>query len=328
MLPERLAIYTQGSESTGMGHVMRCLALAEQAELRGVDTCFVAHDGNTRLLLEKHIRGFAVHAEPPAARWVIHDIAGYNAPEPVRKEVDAGSRVLLMDDKGPARCYSSVVVDAMMTPDRAAGLPSGEFTEYCYGLCYTPLRQAIAGYAGNANPGQAGRVVVALGYGFPTGYLLDYCESMLANAFTGHLEILLPDNMGDMAGFETGSRAKNVTLHHNRQEIGSILCQADLLVTKLGMTQLEAFATGLGCLVVEPGEAHLEVQQSLSAHYRDWPAVECGLAEAVPPELLADRTRSQLDNAASLAMRGRHAAKLIDGKGCERILDVLFEETI
>lgn len=323
MLTEQLEIFVQCSDAVGKGHLMRSLALVEQAQRCGIETVLTAADAESWKWLRGYSDSVRVTPNSEPSRWQIRDIAGTNDAEQVQWEVAAGSRVLLMDDKGPARCHASVVVDAMMTPDRAKLLAHAEQTTYCYGLDYVPIRTEIRDYTGAAVPGRQRRLVVALGYGFPGDYVVDYCRALLQQGYTDALDVLLPQADPGLESLKKDT-AGAVVLHVNREDIGNILSRADLAVTKLGMTQLEAFATGVGCLVVEPGVAHLEVQQALAGEYPGWPAQECGLAEQVTPDELAEKTLQLLADPADLAARGRRGSELVDGRGCKRIIDMLI----
>lgn len=324
MPAERLLIHTRGSHSSGYGHVVRCMTLAKAARERGVDTLFVSPCPDTQQILED-LRVQWTPAVEGTSRWVLRDLPGGSDAADVRNEAACGARVLLLDDTGPARCEAALVVDAMMTPPRAHSLPHSDSTEYLYGLEYTALRESILDCAGTARPGSGQRLLIALGHGFDEGLLSIYLRALAGSGFAGRLELLFPQSADPSATLHADVAALGGTLWHGRDDIGPLLAGADLVVTKLGMTQLEAFVVGVGCLTLEPGEAHLAVQNALAMHYEDWPAVEMGLVAQLTPEQLAEQTVALLEDKQRLQTLGQRATALVDGQGARRVLDRLLE---
>ncbi|MGC9021990.1 MAG: hypothetical protein ACP5J5_02580, partial [Dissulfurimicrobium sp.] len=104
------------------------------------------------------------------------------------------------------------------------------------------------------------------------------------------------------------------------------MADADLVVTKLGLTQLEAFCVGRDCVVIEPTQAHLDLQQALQEEYNNWPVCECGLAvDDDTFDIAARETIDRLLNQKQRIEKGRLACQLVDGKGAERIIEALLQ---
>jgi spore coat polysaccharide biosynthesis predicted glycosyltransferase SpsG len=321
MRAERLLIHTQASDAVGHGHVLRCLALADAARRRGLEVRFAAPDRTTTEVLARYgEQGLDPGSETP--RWVIRDLPAGSPAASVRGEVSGGSRVLLLDDSGPARCLATLTSDAMMTPERARRLPHGADTRYLYGLEYAPLRREVTAFAGRARPGGARRLLVALGHGFAPGYLGRYLEALADLPTPGAIEILVSRAA---PALRRAVGRIGAALREGETGIGAILGRADLVFTKLGMSQLEALAVGVGCLSVQPGAEHLEVQRGLTAAHGEWPGMDLGAAADVAPERAARRTLELLERPALLRRWGARARALVDGQGAARLLAALLE---
>ncbi|MGQ9499925.1 MAG: hypothetical protein ACUVQ6_06195 [Dissulfurimicrobium sp.] len=105
------------------------------------------------------------------------------------------------------------------------------------------------------------------------------------------------------------------------------MADADLVVTKLGLTQLEAFCVGRDCVVIEPTQAHLDLQQALEKEYDDWPVYECGLmSDDNAFDIAARETMNRLLDRTQRAERGRRVCNLVDGRGAERILEAVLRK--
>ncbi len=317
-----LLIYTRADPAVGHGHAVRALALAEAARRRGVTVRFAVDDLTAAVL-----RGYGLPAAelgpPTTAQWVIRDLPGGSDAAAVAAERAAGSRVLLIDDHGPARCHATWNSDAMLTPARAAKLPHPTEVGSLYGLAYVPLRIEVARYVGHAVPGRGQRLLIALGGGFapelPTTLL-----TALANAgLTGECQLLLPGPAADPA-LPAAARRLRVTPVWGVSDVGARLAQADLVITKLGITLLEALAVGVGALLLEPGPSHLQVATALAEHYPSLPVEEMGCVDPAAIERLAQRAVTLLAQPERLARWGAQGRALVDGGGATRLVEVLL----
>ena len=73
----KIAFRTDASMQIGIGHVMRCLTLAEQLRGKGAECCFICRDLEGNLITQIKERGFQVHSLPKiSTKNHISDLAG------------------------------------------------------------------------------------------------------------------------------------------------------------------------------------------------------------------------------------------------------------
>lgn len=316
-----LLIITEASPVIGHGHVMRCCALAEASRRCGVPVRFLAHDTYTDALLQA--QGQQLVAQMPAdTRCIIRDLRDGSDEQQVAAEEAAGLRVLLLDEQGPARCRASLVSDSLMTEARRGYFAHGGHTRYLYGLDYAPLRPAFA-----ESPNQTAGIglLIALGGGDSTAITNSYVQALDAHGYHGPATVVCGGGEGERQALAaTLARWQDSELLTSSNHMAELMNDSALVVTKLGMTQLEAFARGRPVLLIEPGEAHLKLSRELAAHYADWPALELGLAEGLDYEAAAECGLALLGDTERLVAMSRRAAQLVDGRGSERMIDALL----
>lgn len=324
MRQNQLHIFTEASTVSGYGHVVRCQALAQQAEREGIEVIFITpHLETQQYLSAVNLMWRSGTSDVP--RWVIRDMPGTNEIRDVTEAVEKGSIVLLLDEKGPARAHATIVIDAMMSDARARSLPFADTTKYYYGLDYVVLRDEISKCHAVGRPGKNSHLVIALGQGFNEAFELDLLNALIHSQNFSSADVLLMSEPSNIVYFKKIANQLNAELHIRQSEVGPILRRADLVVTKLGMTQLEAFCCGVPCLVMEPGVDHLQVQLDLQLLYQPWPAQELGLASELDVNDVALRVVAQLSDKQNLMDMGRRAAEIVDGGGTERIISLLRE---
>lgn len=328
-----VVVRADASAAIGVGHVMRCLALAQAlADLGGGPATFAMHDPPAGIVARLAEEGMAVaELEDPdeaaataalavrlGARWVVVDGYGFGAPfEAVLR--DRGLRVLAMDDRGIAPGH---VADVLLDQNLGAtGAPYPDVPRLLLGPRYALLRREFRAWTPppRATPDTARRVLVSLGGGDPddvTGLVLDGLAKVgsplevvvLVGATNPHRSTLL-------ARADTLDHAVEVVV--DARDVPARMAWADLAITAAGGTSWELARAGTPQLAIviadnqAPVAAALSgagVAVSLGRHADLSPA---GVAAAVR-ELAADRARRDALSAAGRA--------LVDGQGAVRAL--------
>lgn len=323
-----ILIFTHASPDIGHGHVSRCRSLAWEGRRRGKVVNFITEDSYTTQLLKSwgETPLNSVDECPPSP-FIIRDFRNPNPITEVQKQITEGATVLLLDDLGPARTLTLLVVDAMMTPQRSVQHPHSSQTQYLYGLPYAPLHQQFAEHHRRAKPGlsASSRLFVSFGGSDPQGITYRFLQALDQVGFSGPATVVIEPIQ------ETRQQVTEIVKHWHQVEIlenvtdmAHRMSACDLVATKLGVTLFEAFCVGLGCVLIEPTPAHVQLQEDLAQAHQLWPVIEFGLANEVDFRKAAQKTVECLQDSQLLTQLGQQGANLIDGLGVKRIMDELL----
>jgi spore coat polysaccharide biosynthesis predicted glycosyltransferase SpsG len=301
------------------------MALADEALKRGLQVRFSVQTAYTAKILEASGYALADNRDIVAPH-VIRDFRGGSSEEEVRRQRLKGSRVMLIDDHGPGRTVANMVTDAFMTTESAQALIHADDVEYLYGLEYAPLRrQFLERRQGQkARSANDGRLCIAFGGSDPTETTQKFISALTKVGFRGPATIIAD---GSPEGYRSASELTNLwqdtVIYQQVADMAVLMAQADLVATKVGITLLESYCLGKGCVFIEPSPAHVALEAELAGHYASWPALEFGLADEVNFIEVATKTLEILADPQRIFEMGTAAAKLVDGKGTVRLIDAL-----
>ena len=319
-----LVIYTEASPTVGHGHLTRCVALAEEASRRGLNAAFSVSDSYTAHIVEAS--GQIVLDNVPAfTPFIIRDFRDGSSVIDVKRYRDAGSRVLLLDELGEARTCATIVSDALMTPERSRFFAHAADVAYLYGLEYAPLRRRFMEVASTrVEAGAARRLFISFGGCDPLGITLRFLQALDDYNFGGPTTVVAGGTPREFnEALKITSAWKETTVHQGVEDMAELMKGGCLVATKIGITLMESFCLGMGCVFIEPSPAHVALEAKLAQYYSPWPAVEYGLAEEVDFFYAARETMKMLEDASLLNDLGRSAAHLVDGCGILRLIDAL-----
>lgn len=296
----------------------------------GHDVCFLAFNRYTADILHELGETTVLNSLPSEidASIVLIDAPTTTPVNTVRELCEHGTFVIMMDVLTEVRTNADIVCDAMMTQQRAEKLQHSNKTKYLYGLQYACLDEQFSKY--HATPIHEDRcqpkLLIAFGGGDMLQSNIKFLMALSKRGFRGPAEIIIgreSDNIDELNSIIAGWRDSQIVC--GVPDMAKRMADANLVVTKLGLTQLEAFCVGRDCVVIEPTQAHLDLQQALEKEYDDWPVCECGLAaDDNSFDIAARETMNRLTDRVQRAERGRRACNLVDGRGAERILEAVL----
>jgi spore coat polysaccharide biosynthesis predicted glycosyltransferase SpsG len=286
-----LVLRADAAPSTGVGHLSRCVALATAARSRGWDVTLCGTFTAGQWLLGD----LPVVPSLPPADVVLVDHYGLGAMSPP-------SLVVSIEDGTFGRRRADIVVDANLytTPRPDDGSPV-----LLRGPDYMPLRaEILAARAARGGGSMPPKVIVVMGGGA--------APSAVASAVTALRETDVPVSVVAISSVPV----PGVEVISPTPALPSLLASADLVMSAAGVTMMELCCIGVPTALVR-------IADNQKAGYTA--AVEQGLAAGLgtdPREhvttlrdlLLAEDQRKAL---------GEKAMAAVDGRGAERILDVI-----
>lgn len=325
-----LVIRADAGPRIGVGHVMRCLALAQGWRDRGGDAVLLSSalpEGIARRYRNEGI-DIVPQAAAPAkddaasmldvarareADWVVLD--GYDlGTEHQDRARQSGARVLAIDDHAHAGRYTA---DFIVNPNPHArpelyGEAAGR------ALCgprYAMLRREFRRHAPfvRSTPPLASRLLVTLG-GSDVGRFGDDLVAALEDRSLAEVKTTIVRGAGQPA---LGCPNERVRILDVQDDMASAMLEADVAVASAGGTTWELAFMQVPSLLVTLAENQVAVA---AAAAREGAARVLGSAEHVTPHQLVaalDDLRGSPDSRASMARAGR---RLIDGAGVERVM--------
>lgn len=322
----RLFIRTEASAEIGMGHFMRCFAVAEAARARKIPVMFLLN--HVDWAIEARCRPTGIVAEP--VHDMPHDIPGlqnvlladdwllidsYEADATYIATMHAKTRVAVIDDlDGLDRFACDLLINPSMAAPRVS-YESKSSARLLLGTDYALIRREFT------KPGSAvidqPSVVVMFGGSDPTGLTGRIAEALHDAVPDRLIKVIAGPANTRIGELETlAARLPNLHLFVSPPSVAKVLLKSDLVVTAAGGSVLETAAMGLPALVLV---AYDNQQPWLEAC--PYPVID--IRQGLPDDLGA-RVASLMADPENLKSSGRAARAIVDGRGAKRIIEAMF----
>lgn len=352
------------STRMGIGHLMRCLTLAEALCERGVQTRFVCreHTGNLIALLQQKAMPVTVLFAPAIndttpgedyaawlgvtqaedaeqtiealngerPDWLVVDHYGLDVEWEQRLRPHAG-KLIVIDDLAN-RCHDcEVLLDqnySAVGGQRYAGLVP-DTCKLLVGPRYALLRPEYATYRKTlrARDGQVRRVLLFFGGSDPqnvTGMALE----ALTHPDLKHLDVdvVIGANNPNREALERQSRERpQTTIYGLRPHLADLMAQADLAIGAGGATTWERMCLGLPTIVISIAENQRPASESLAKAKLIYFA---GHFSGIKTDQLTQLLKQHCYDAENLTELSTQNQLQVDGLGALRLVEVLCPSDI
>lgn len=319
----RIVIHCNGGPEIGVGHVVRSVALAEEAVASGHEVTFVGEYGGDFLdrLLETTGVGVRRIARSDEAaltdevRAVAADVLHLDTYDDLAPPTAPGLLVSTMEDADFGRRPCDLAVDPNFGAETEPS-PLEPARAYLRGSRYTPLRASVVARRGEWQLRDvATRVLVVMGGSDPQRLTPRVLEVLAATGLPLHVTAVTANDLEPPADLPAGMR---VELVPPVDDLPALMVQQDLVISAAGTSVWELCCLGvpmaLVCAVdnqragydrVVAADAALGLGSTLRGEEAEQAAKELYLTLTNPATRLV------------LARQGRH---LVDGLGAWRIV--------
>jgi spore coat polysaccharide biosynthesis protein SpsF len=327
-------IRCDASPEIGLGHLVRCLSLAEALEKRyGVNPVFAMRlDPLADRVMAKRYRTISVPRDESQGTWLAEKVRQYDAQllvvdvrdDLTRPELQAirsdGIRVAVIDDLSDRRLAADFVFYPPVPQVRQADW--SEFTgEIFSGWQWVILRSDLAqptpkGPAGHAN------LLVTMGGSDPAGLTLQAVRALELPDLEFTATVMLGPGFAHddaLSHLLTRTRRRFV-VRRGLSDMPSVMARADLALCSFGVTAYELAATGIPAIYLCLTADHAE---SASALVEAGMGVSVGVFETVTDSQLAATARELLQDRHRRKHMRQHARRCIDGLGAARVASTL-----
>jgi UDP-2,4-diacetamido-2,4,6-trideoxy-beta-L-altropyranose hydrolase len=345
MLP--LLFRVDASHSIGMGHLSRCLVLAHEAKLYGIEVKFVLY-GDSEAMDVVLAEGFICILKSPATLSqqilevcdlvesddvVILDFVHsltlsqcVDIPELLKEWRNNAKAIALLDGvnrQGLATICDKLDIDLLLVPYAGSeGNSAGCVEHTCAGAKFAILPPIYQNQKNRQCRLQADRVMVTCGGSDAKGVTgkilkaLDLVESNL------EIQIIVgpmfhPAQIENLEMLKQESHHK-VTLIFSPPSLVSYMIWCDIAVATNGLTKYELAATGTPAVLLSIDDAHEEANLGFS---KQKTTLCLGIVYNVTREKISKSVNDLLLDYPQRKVMAINGQKLIDGKGVSRVVE-------
>lgn len=299
------------SRQVGLGHLRRCLTLAEELHGRGWRCGFWrADDDGGGALLDR--TGFdAVDAkQAKQADALVVDDYGVTAAE-IRVWARASPCLAVIDDLADRALECRLIVNGNPAA-KALGYPTSPGCRLLLGPRYALLRPAFRDL-GPHRIAEVRRVLVTLGGSDPLGLTAEVVSQLRARS----PELLVDVVVGPLFSGALPTACDRVRIHRAPADIAALMRTADLAVTAAGQTAFELAACGVPAVALRTADNQRANLAALGAVPTLVPVEDVDRVGDAVAALASDRDLRRRMSASGQA--------LLDGHGATRVADALTE---
>lgn len=337
--PDHLFVRTDATATIGIGHFMRCLALAQywrdlalpvtflgrcagdlpdELDREGIEYLEIAASHPNRRDLE------ATLAQVPAGAAVVLD--GYHFDETYQQRLAAHCKLLVIDDEAHLPGYAGNVL-LNSTPDAAQRhyprAPARRLLGPAYILLRRELRAARRSAPEREAAPRAERFLVACGGSDPLNLTLTVLEAFARGDEPKEVRALigpLNPHGRDLERFV--ATHPWVELLRSPRDVATHMLWADLAVAAAGTTSWELALCGVPSILLAAVDNQLPVGRAIEERGA---AVFMGDARTLDPKELTQMLGELIVAPERRQELAAHARALVDGEGVVRVTEVLRE---
>lgn len=330
-----LAVLCDVGPTQGVGHLMRCVALAEEFAARGFAVTFVADAPSVPFAAAQLAsRGFPV-LEPPAspeeydallARLApaVVVVDSYTLPASVYATACAHATTLALVDGDPADRAAHVYLDQNIGAEQDTwDLPSGAVR--LAGLDYALMRDEILALRASARPaaGDPPRALAFFGGTDAFGAGPVIADALVQTGRPFDLTLVVPGSV-EVRAQRAARPDQRIDLIEPTDRIAELVSQADLVVSAAGSSSWELLCLGAACALVCVADNQVPSYQRIAATAVIRPL---GHLEGLREDLscAVEELRNLLADPALRGSLRAAAAQMIDGQGRRRVADAVLD---
>lgn len=341
----KLLFRTDGNSDIGIGHVMRCLSIADAANQIGDDVVFVMADDSLSHLVKQHgYRCFILHteynfldSEIDLLQRVICDetpnlviVDSYFVTDNYLRSVKKCVKVGYIDDSQNRTYDVDVIINYNIYATQIAysqlynsDNKNNCNTSFIVGPEYAPLRDMFVHTNGKSVNDCIKHIMIAAGGSDP-----EHMLKMFVDYIIEHNDILKRYNFHIVAGrFEPdidyinriALDNKNIFVHYDVERIVDLMCQMDLCISETGTMLYELSACGVPtiCYDLEDNQPVISrtfCERRMAVYIGDIRRKDISLENVFDKLLYLDK---KIDERKTISENMRN---VVNGRGAERIV--------
>lgn len=345
MADKTLLVRADASTERGVGHVMRCMALADAWQLAGGQALFAIAAGGAALEQRIRSRGAEaapIEAEPGSERdaaitlefaerrnaeWLLVDGYHFNASYLRMLAIGTHRLLLIADGEEVPHCRCDICVDPSPGEIDKTRFGFDEEPELLLGPSFALLRREFPEYSRppKSFPDSARSILISLGGGDSRNVTLQVLRAV-EEIKDQKLELTVvagPSNPHRQSLEAAVGRSRHSgKVVSDAPNMPELMARADLAITAGGGTCYELCFMQVPMVMVTTADNQ---QQPVSALASEGVGIAAGGADSLDAEKLSGLLRDVIDDRERRTELAEKASRLVDGKGAQRIVEKMLE---
>lgn len=323
------------SKTIGIGHLMRCLALAEELKKRGHNCFFLSKTKNPEIInnISKYHHNFFFipsfltmgkdcdalikYAKKYQIDWIITDHYNIYASY-LEKIKHHGFHILSIDDTAQIHYYSDIIVNQNIGAEKLT-FSVEPYTIQLLGTSYIMLREELLLREKKKQHSSVEKMLITLGGSDPDNYILTILQSIAS--ITKDIELLVvigPYNPHKATLQAYAEKTKSmISLIHSPENMADYYLQADIAISAGGSSCYEVAYFGIPNIIITIADNQLAIAHELDSNRI---GIYLGKKNELQPQNLRDKVKELLDDKSLRDTLGQNGKKIVDGKGKKRII--------
>ncbi|MBO4910311.1 MAG: UDP-2,4-diacetamido-2,4,6-trideoxy-beta-L-altropyranose hydrolase [Lachnospiraceae bacterium] len=335
-----LYIRADMNSQISVGHVMRCLSVADSAKARGIKTVFIAADDNPVPLVKERGHEILVlgtdwqdmESELPALEKIIAErgidrilIDTYQVTDTYLRRVNELARVYYLDDVNAFPYPVYAVINYSNHADESTYPVRYPGTKFYLGCGYAPLREAFKDpHPKKINP-SVKNILIMSGGSDPYDMLPQILDALplkdfeTVNAICGNFNNRLDSLKAKYASYPS------VHILPRVEKIWRYYEEADVAISAGGSTLYELSSMGVPTITYSFVDNQIP---NVRAFDLDGVMPYAGDARGGNVPARVRKLLEEMDDASVRSENSRRLQRLVDGQGADRMVDVLCERPL
>lgn len=352
----KLALFrADGSRHLGIGHIMRCLALARGFEKIGVNSIFAIRDYDQEVTemirrygytaemivrdcsLEEDASLTSGFADRHGVSLIVTDLCNTDIlkrldeyREYLQRLKDAGHFLMTIDDLTAIPFPSDIVVNSNCGAE-GMKYDFGHSTKFLLGTGYFIFRPEFveAAKSDRKLTKEALNILVTMGgsdaLNLTAKVVSALCKLEIASNLNVRitLGVISPDSKKQELEKALKSFTGRYQFIRGSDNIGEAMLWSDLAITADGLTKYETSATGTPSIIISSADRQSEIGKEFE---KKGSALHLGPSSGVDDGDIAEAIEKLLRDHALRNEMSKRGKKLVDGGGIERIISAIHQE--
>jgi len=331
-----IAFRADASADIGIGHLIRCLALAEELKNKGHSCFFVTKIENKELINKIEKNHVHVQIDPNAnldedkqillkfsnenkIDWIITDHYEINS-DYVQELKENKYNVLSIDDNALIHYHSDIVLNQNIGSEELR-YSSEKYTKFLLEPKYALIRNQLLVRDKKTKRSAVKKILIMLGGADEDNITLQITQSLKSIDNVEFLVIIGPLNPHyNKLKKYAESEKLNIRLIKSPENMADLYLESDIAISAGGSSCYELSYFGIPNIIITLAENQLKGAKELD---KQKIGIQLGNKQGIDTEQLEKKVKELIKDDSLRKMMSENGKKLVDGKGKERIVSVM-----